>query len=124
MVFIFTFIANLLACLGLLGLIAYIVNSRAKEICIRKIVGADFWDIFKTLYILFFIVVLVAFVVASPIAYWIVTQWISNFPYKSSINPSSFVVGAIVSLLLALITVSIQGIKSAISNPINAIRQL
>lgn len=121
---IFTFIANLLASLGLLGLVAYIVSSKSKEISIRKIVGADFWDISRTLYLQFFVVVGIAIIIASPLAYWIVNKWMSNFPYKCPINPSSFIQGAIISLILALITVSIQGIKSAISNPIDAIRQL
>lgn len=121
---LFTFIANLLACLGLLGLIAYIVSSKSKEIGIRKIVGASFWDISKMLYLQFFVIVLIAIIIASPIAYWIIVKWITNFPYKSPIVATSFASGALVSLLLAFITISIQGIKSAVSSPIDAIRQL
>lgn len=119
---IFSAIAILLACLGLFGLSAYSAKQRIKEIGIRKVLGASAGNITLLLSNSFIKLVLVAFVIACPIAWFVMNKWLQDFTYRINISWWMFVLAGIVALLIALITVSFQAIKAAIANPVKSLR--
>ena len=111
-----------ISCLGLFGLSSYMAENRSKEIGVRKILGASVSQITKLLSIDFLKLVAVAFVVAAPLGFWAMSAWLQHFPYRITIQWWVFAVSGIFALVIALLTVSIQSIKAAISNPIQALR--
>ncbi|TAN17937.1 MAG: ABC transporter permease [Chitinophagaceae bacterium] len=118
----FAMLAIIIACLGLFGLIAFTVERRTKEIGIRKVLGASVQSIVALLSREFVLLVLIAFVIASPIAWWIMNKWLQNFAYKIHIGWWIFLVAGVVAVLLALITVGFQAIKAAVANPVESLR--
>jgi putative ABC transport system permease protein len=119
---IFSAIAILLACLGLFGLSAYSAKQRIKEIGIRKVLGASAGNITLLLSNSFIKLVLVAFVIACPIAWFVMDKWLQDFAYRINISWWMFVLAGLLALLIALITVSFQAIKAAIANPVKSLR--
>lgn len=119
---IFAGLAIFVACLGLFGLAAFMAEQRTKEIGVRKILGASVTNITKLLSKDFIKLVLIALVIAFPVAYWIAENWLQEFAYRISINWQIFAIAGIVAVFIAFITVSFQAIKAAISNPINSLR--
>jgi len=111
-----------IACLGLLGLVSFTVQKRVKELGIRKVLGASEWRLFYLLSGSFVKQVLVAFVLASPIAFYLMNNWLQNFEYKVSIGLSVFLLAAFATIMIALITVSYRSFKAASSNPVNSLR--
>ncbi|MDZ7646751.1 MAG: FtsX-like permease family protein [Cytophagales bacterium] len=99
------------------------VERKTKELGIRKILGAEPFSLFLMVSLSFTKNVLLAFVLACPIAWYIMREWLSAFEYKIQLSPSSFILTGIVVLLLVLITVSYQSIKAASHNPINSLKQ-
>lgn len=118
----FTLIAIFVACIGLFGLASFLTEIRTKEIGIRKAQGAGLFSILRLLNIDFIKWVLIANVIAWPIAYYYLTEWLSNFPYPVSLSWINFALGAVLSILIALVTVSYQSLKAATSNPIDSLR--
>lgn len=118
----FTVVAIFIACLGLLGLTAFMVGRRKKEIGIRKVLGAPVTGIVLLLGGRFSRWVLVANLIAWPAAWLVMNRWLENFAYRTSLNWLFFVLAALVALLIAWITVSYQTIKSARMNPVDVIR--
>ena len=118
----FTVVAIFIACLGLLGLTAFMVGRRKKEIGIRKVLGAPVTGIVLLLGGRFSRWVLVANLIAWPAAWLVMNRWLENFAYRTSLNWLFFVLAALVALLIAWITVSYQTIKSARMNPVKVIR--
>jgi putative ABC transport system permease protein len=120
---VFTFLAIGLGLLGLLGLSAYTVNQRTKEISIRKILGASVAQIISLLSIDFIRLVVVAFILAVPVAWYLMSQWLMNYEYRIDMNVLVFLgSGAIVILLTLLILIS-YSFKTANRNPVESIRQ-
>ncbi|MEP7373280.1 MAG: ABC transporter permease [Chitinophagaceae bacterium] len=119
---IFSAIAILLACLGLFGLSAYSAKQRIKEIGIRKVLGASAGNITVLLSNSFIKLVLVAFVIACPIAWFVMDKWLQDFAYRINISWWMFGLAGLLALLIALITVSFQAIKAAIANPVKSLR--
>lgn len=119
---IFAGLAIFVACLGLFGLAAFMAEQRTKEIGVRKVLGASVTNITKLLSKDFIKLVLIALVIAFPVAYWIAENWLQEFAYRISINWQIFAIAGIVAVFIAFITVSFQAIKAAISNPINSLR--
>ncbi len=119
---IFAAMAILLACLGLFGLSSFSAQQRIKEIGIRKILGASVWQIVGILSKEFMILALIAFLLAFPIAWWAVNQWLKDFAYRISVQWWIFPVSGIAILLLALITVAFRATKAALANPVKSIR--
>jgi putative ABC transport system permease protein len=119
---IFTFLGLSIACLGLLGLASFMAQSRIKEIGIRKILGASVAGIVFMLSKQFTKWVLLASIIAWPIAYFAMHSWLQEFAYRINIGILTFVLSAVLALLIALLTVSYQAIKAAISNPVDALR--
>jgi len=115
-------ISILIACLGLLGLISYLAGQRTKEIGIRKIHGASVPDIIALLTKEILKLVVLANIIAWPIGYLLMSNWIKNFAYRASINPVIFISSALLALLITFITLSFQSIKAALANPIDSLR--
>src|SRR5258708_26563551 len=114
--------AIFISCLGLLGLVIYTTNTRTKEIGIRKILGASVITIISVLSKDFLRLVMIAFVVAAPIGWWATNKWMEDFVYRTSISWWVFVVSGVAMLILALITLSLQTIKTAMANPVKSLR--
>ncbi|MFK5854985.1 MAG: ABC transporter permease [Bacteroidota bacterium] len=118
----FTMIAILIACFGLFGLISYTTMQKTKEIGIRKVNGATVYEIVHMLNKDYIIWVAIAFVIASPIAYYAMSKWLQNFAYKTELSWWIFALAGVMALLIALITVSWQSFKAARKNPVEALR--
>ena len=117
-----TFLAIFISCLGLFGLAAQMAEMRIKEIGIRKVLGASVSGITLLLSKEFMKWVVVANVVAWPVAYYAMNRWIQNFAYRTSIELWIFFLAAFLAFLIALITVGYQAVKTAMANPVEALR--
>lgn len=115
----FSALAIFIACLGLFGLAAFTAAKRAKEISIRKVLGASVSTVVILLSKEFTILVLIANIIAWPLSYFIMQSWIENFAYQVNIGFTVFIVAALLAFLIAWITVSFQAIKAALTNPVN-----
>ena len=111
-----------ISCMGLFALVAYMAESRRKEIGIRKVLGASVSSIIILLSKEFLILVLISIVIASPIAWWAMNKWLSNYAYRTDIPWWLFVVVGCISLCIALLTVGFQALKAATENPVKAIK--
>lgn len=120
---IFSLLAVFVACLGLFGLAAFTAEQRDKEIGIRKVLGATVFGITKLLSIDFIKLVGIALIIAYPLAYYVMNNWLQEFAYRISIGWEPFIFTAICALFVALLTVSLQSIKAALRNPIGALRK-
>ena len=118
----FASLAIFIACLGLFGLAAYSAEQRTREIGIRKVLGSSVNGIIALLSKDFIKLVGVAIIIAIPLAWWVMNQWLQDFAYRININWWIFAVAGIVAILIALITVSFQAIKAAIANPVKSLR--
>jgi putative ABC transport system permease protein len=118
----FSVLALIIGCLGLLGLSAYTTSQRSKEIGIRKVLGSTETGIFSLLSMEYIKLIGIASVLAIPIVYFVMHQWIENFPYRTTISPVVFIVAGSAVLTIALLTVSIQTIRAARANPVKALR--
>lgn len=118
----FSFLAIIIACLGLFGLATYIAEQRTKEIGIRKVLGASVANIVGMLSKDFIKLVLISFVIATPIAWFFMNKWLQDFAYRIDLSWWIFALTGITALIIALITLSFQAIKAAISNPVESIR--
>lgn len=111
-----------ISCLGLFGLAAYMTRNRSKEIGIRKVLGASALGIIRLLSKEFVILVIIAIVIAIPISWYAMSQWLKDFTYRINIGWSSFIVASVMVIMIALLTVSFQAIKAAIANPVKSLR--
>ena len=118
----FTFIAIFIASLGLLGLSSYSIQRKTKEIGIRKVVGAPIGSILVLLTRDFVRWVIIAFVIACPIAWYTMQQWLENFAYKTNLNWWIFVASGLLALFVALLTVSFQTMRASMKNPVDSLR--
>lgn len=118
----FSTLAILLACLGLFGLTAFAVVQRTKEIGIRKILGANIPSIISLLSKDFLLLVLIAIVVASPLAWYAANNWLQDFAYRIRIEWWVFVTAGALALGIALLTISFQAVKAALANPVDSLR--
>jgi putative ABC transport system permease protein len=108
--------------LGILGLSIFICQHKIKEIGVRKVNGAKVSEILAMLNKDFVIWVMVAFIIAAPLSYYLMSQWLANFAYKTDISWWIFALSGITALLIALVTVSFQAWKAATRNPVEALR--
>lgn len=118
----FAVLAVFVACLGLFGLASFIAEQRTKEIGIRKVLGLSVEGIVKLLSKDFLKLVLIAFVLGSPFAWWAMHTWLQDFAYRVDISWWVFALAGVLALMIAMITVSFQAIKAALSNPIKSLR--
>jgi putative ABC transport system permease protein len=119
---LFAVMAVIVSCLGLFGLSAFSAEQRTKEIGIRKILGAKTMQITTLLSADFLKLVGIAILVASPVAWWAMNRWLESFAYRIDITWWMFAAGGIISILIAMITVSFQAIKAAVENPVKSLR--
>jgi putative ABC transport system permease protein len=120
---LFAVVAVLIASLGLFGLVAYTTEQRTKEIGIRKVLGASVRQVLFLLSRKFLYLVLVAFVVAIPVTWWAMHEWLNNFAYRIRISWWVFLVAGASALLIAVATVSFQAVRAALSNPVESLRR-
>ena len=118
----FAFLAIFISCLGLFGLVTFTAEQKTKEIGIRKVLGASVTGIVRMLSKDFLTLVVIAAVIAFPVAWWAMHRWLNDFAYRVNIGWWVFVVAGIVALLIALLTISFQSIKAAIANPVKSLR--
>ena len=118
----FSFLAILIACMGILGLSLYSIQQRIKEIGIRKVLGASVIRITSELVKDFLKPVLIAAIIAFPIAWYAMDKWLQDFAYRTNMGWWIFIAAGLLALLIALITISVQAIKAAIANPVKSLR--
>lgn len=118
----FAILAVFIASLGLLGLATYAAEQRTKEIGIRKVLGASIGNIAGMLSKDFLKLVVIAAVITFPIAWWAMHKWLQDFAYRITINWWVYLVAGLIALLIALLTVSFQTVKAALSNPVQSLR--
>ncbi len=119
---LFALLAILISCLGLFGLAAYTAEQRKKEIGVRKVLGSTVTGIVKLLSKDFMKLVLIALLIAGPLAWWAMKNWLEGFAYRIEINIWVFVIAGIVAIFIALLTISFQAVKAAIANPVRSLR--
>ncbi len=119
---IFAVLTILVACLGLFGLVTYTAEQRAKEIGIRKVLGASVSQLTGMLSKEFLKLVLIACLVAFPLSYWAMNRWLQDFAYRIRINVWIFILAGVAALVIALATVSFKAIKAALANPAKSLR--
>jgi putative ABC transport system permease protein len=119
----FAVLAVVIGCLGLFGLSAYTGNQRTKEIGVRKVLGASEQKIFLLLTQEYVKLIAVALLLATPVMWWLMLNWIRGFPYQTTISVTVFLVAGGALLLVSLVTISYQTIRAAKTNPVHALRQ-
>ena len=119
---IFAIIAIFLSCLGLYGLASFMAIQRIKEVGIRKVLGASVGSVIYLFSKEFIILITIAFVIASPVAWYFMHKWLQDYVYRINISWWVFVAGGLTAIMIALITVSFQAIKAAVANPVKSLR--
>jgi putative ABC transport system permease protein len=119
---VFSILAIFISCLGLFGLAAYTAEKRTKEIGIRKVLGASVKGLAGLLSKEFLQLVAVSCLIAFPVAWWMMKDWLDGYTYRIHIRWSVFAIAGVLALLIALVTVSFQAIKAAIANPVQSLR--
>ena len=120
-----TFFAGLaifISCLGLFGLASFMAEQRTKEIGVRKVLGASVANLWGLLSKDFVLLVMVAFGIATPIAWYLMSNWLSKYEYRTEISWWIFAVSGAGALVITLLTVSFQAIKAALMNPVKSLR--
>lgn len=120
--FVFATLAIFIACLGLFGLISYMAVQKSKEVGVRKILGASVSNLVLLLTKDFVRLIFIAFMLSSPLAWIIMSKWLESFAYKITIGIIPFLLSALMALAVAIITISYQSYKAAISDPVNSLR--
>jgi putative ABC transport system permease protein len=119
---LFATLTIFISCLGLFGLATYMAENRVKEIGVRKVLGASAVNIALLLSTDFLKLIILAVIIASPIAYITMSKWLSNFQYRTTIHWWIFIISGLLAIIVALVTISAQAIKAAVANPINSLR--
>jgi putative ABC transport system permease protein len=118
----FTFLGLFIACLGLLGLASSVASQRTKEIGIRKVLGAQVWQVVLVFSRELTQWALVANVIAWPVAYYLMSRWLQGFAYRISIGIGPFLLSGAIALILALLTVGWQSVRVGLANPVDSLR--
>lgn len=118
----FAILAIVVACLGLFALSAFMVEQRNKEISIRLVLGASLKNIFRLMTDQFIRLVLISFVLAVPLSWYIMQKWLEDYEYKTTIGWEVFATAGLASVVIALLTVSYQSIRAALANPASNLR--
>jgi putative ABC transport system permease protein len=119
---VFSVISLAIACLGLFALVSYSVESRTKEIGIRKVLGASVTTIVNMLSREFLLLVVIACVIAMPLAYYFMQQWLRSFAYHISLGSGVFGIAGITTLAVAVVTISLKAVRAAMNNPVDSLR--
>jgi hypothetical protein len=119
---LFSFIAIIIGCLGLYGLVAFAAAQRTKEVGIRKVLGASLVNIISLFAKEFILLIAVAFLVAAPVAYFVMHNWLENFAYQVNMGAGIFLIAIAASFIIAAITIAYQSVKAAVANPVKSLR--
>ena len=119
---IFSSLAIFISCLGLFGLAAFTAERRKKEIGVRKVIGASVMDIVSLISRDSLQLVAIAFVIATPLGWWAMDNWLQDFAYRTSIAWWIFVIAGLLTILVAIVTLSYHAIKAARANPVMSLR--
>jgi putative ABC transport system permease protein len=119
---IFAGLAIFISCLGLLGLAAYVAEQRNKEIGVRKVLGSSITQIWMLLSKDFILLVFISCLVATPLAYYFLQNWLSKYSYRIQIGPGVFILASVIALVVTLVTISFQSVKAALANPVDCLR--
>ena len=119
---VFASLAVFISCLGLFGLAAYLAEQRTKEIGIRKVLGASVPEVWMLLSKEFVVLVLLSCVIASPVAYYYLHNWLQQYDYRININPLVFIGAGVAAIIITIITISFQAIKAVTANPVKSLR--
>ena len=119
---IFSSLAVIIACVGLFGLSAYTASRRTKEIGIRKVMGASVGMVVMLLSKDFTKLVVIAFLLATPLAWWMMSQWLNGFAYRIAIGADAFLLAGLLALAIAWLTISYQSVKAALANPVKSLK--
>jgi putative ABC transport system permease protein len=119
---VFSFISLTIACLGLFALVSYSIETRTKEIGIRKVLGATVVGIVNMLSREFLLLILISCVVAIPLAAYLMQQWLQNFAYRTGLQPGVFAVAGMITVVIAFCTIALKAIRSAMNNPVEALK--
>ena len=118
----FTILTVCISCLGLFGLASFVAEQRAKEVSIRKVLGASTFSAWRLLSKEFVVLVIISLLIAVPLAYYFMHGWLQDYPYRAALSAWIFVLAGVLALLITLLTVSFQAIKTAIANPVKSLR--
>ena len=118
----FTILTVFISCLGLFGLASFVAEQRAKEVSIRKVLGASTFSSWRLLSKEFVVLVIISLLIAVPLAYYFMQGWLQDYPYRAALSAWIFVLAAALALLITLLTVSFQAIKAALANPVTSLR--
>lgn len=119
----FTGLSIVIACLGLLAFVAFFIEQKTKSIGVRKVMGATEWQILKLLNVRFLQRILLAFVIACPVIYYVIGLWLDNFAYKTNIGVDMFVLAFVIMILIALLSVSFLTWRAATANPVDSLKR-
>lgn len=119
---LFAVLTIFISCLGLFALIAYMAETRMKEIAVRKVLGASVGQLTSLLSVDFIKLVLIAILIASPIAWWVMDNWLQDYNYRIEIQWQYFAAAGLMAILISLATISFQTIKAALANPVDSLR--
>ena len=119
---IFAGVSIFIGCLGLLGLVSFMANQKMKEVGVRKVFGATVSAIVLLFSREFVRLVVISFLMAAPLAWFLMNKWLENFEYHVDIHWSVFVIGLITTLVIALLTVSYRSVKAGLANPVDTLR--
>jgi hypothetical protein len=119
---IFAALAIFISCLGLFGLAAYLAEQRTREIGIRKVLGASIAQVWLMLSKDFILLVLISCLLASPVAWYFLQNWLQKYDYRITIGPGVFLISGITAIGITLVTISFQAIKAALANPVKSLR--
>ncbi|WP_333820295.1 ABC transporter permease [Ohtaekwangia sp.] len=118
----FTLIAVLISCLGVYGLVLFVVQRKFKEIGVRKVLGASVLGILKLIYADFTWLLLLGFAISVPISYYLLNQWLTNFTYHTGIDVITYIISFILVLIIVMTTISYQALKASLANPVHSLR--
>ena len=118
----FAFLTIFVACLGLFGLITFTTEQRFKEIGIRKVLGSSILQIVGLLSKDFLKLILIAFLIATPLGYYVMNNWLQDFAYRIELKWWVFVVAGVCTLLIAVLTISFRSIQAALMNPVKSLK--
>jgi ABC-type antimicrobial peptide transport system permease subunit len=118
----FAVFAIFISCLGLFGLSSYVAEQRTKEIGVRKVLGASVMNVWQLLSKEFVVLTLISFFIAIPVAWYFMSNWLQNYVYRTDMSWWIFVITAIGSLIITLLTISFQAIKAGLMNPVKSLR--
>ncbi|HTF27494.1 MAG TPA: FtsX-like permease family protein, partial [Flavitalea sp.] len=119
---IFACIAIFISCLGLYGFVSFMAAQRIKEVGVRKVLGASVMNIIYLFSKEFTFLIVIAFLIAAPVSWYFMHQWLQNFAYRINIDARIFMLTILISLVIAWLTVGYQSLKAALANPVNSLR--